>query len=125
MCGVFATNITKKWSAKNTVLTNTWSRHKGVKPPRLNQLFLTFSKTLFEYEQTRDSENHSIKPQENEKEKKSNLGRTNNKEPQMSGNFDDQIPPEEEFGLPIRSLAAEGLETGRGNHLIVPIRHFL
>lgn len=38
--------LTVKSHARNKKLTSTWSRHKGVKPPRLNQTVFTFMKQI-------------------------------------------------------------------------------
>ncbi|RWW40066.1 hypothetical protein BHE74_00054543, partial [Ensete ventricosum] len=38
--------------------------------------------------------------------------------------FEDEIPPEDKPGLPIRSLPTEGLEARGGRDLVVPVQHF-
>lgn len=43
----------------------------------------------------------------------------------MGGDFDDQVSPEEEGGLPITPLTGKGLESSNGHHFVVPVSDFL
>lgn len=52
------------------------------------------------------------------------LGCSNRKNAQMTSHLENQIPPEEEPGLPIWSLPAKCLESRRGDNFIIPIGYF-
>ena len=53
-----------------------------------------------------------------------NLGGSNGAYSEMASHFEDEIPPEDKPGFPIRSLPAECLEARRGRDLVVPVQHF-
>ncbi|RWW28243.1 hypothetical protein GW17_00007293 [Ensete ventricosum] len=52
------------------------------------------------------------------------LGGPNGAYSDTASHFEDEIPPEDKPGLPIRSLPTEGLEARGGRDLVVPVQHF-